>query len=175
MAGVMSPDHPETNSERITRLVETHQMSLKRLCILWMKDASLAEDAVQETFLKAYRSLDSFHEACSEKTWLTRIAVNVCRNLLRGGWFRHVDRHITLDALPEPSVPFTEFDDTVFSAVNNLPKAQREVVLLYFYQDMTMKEIAETLRIAPSNVSRRLAAAKKSLRGQLEGAFVHDR
>lgn len=175
MAGVTGPDYPETNDERITRLIEAYQLPLKSLCILWLKDAFLAEDAVQETFLKAYRSLDSFHEACSEKTWLTRIAVNVCRNLLRGGWFRHVDRRVTLDALPEPTVPFSEFDDTVFRAINALPRTQREVVLLYFYQDMTMREIADTLRIAPSNVSRRLAAAKKSLRRQLEGAFVHDR
>ena len=94
---------------------------------------------------------------------------------MRGGWFRHVDRRVTLDALPEPTVPFTELDDTVFRMINELPRTQREVVLLYFYQDMTMKEIAETLRIAPSNVSRRLAAAKKSLRGQLEGVFIHDR
>ena len=97
-------------------------------------------DAVQETFLKAYRSLDSFQGACSEKTWLTRIAVNVCRNLLRAGWFRHVDRRVTLDELPEPIAPFTELDDTVFRTISELPRTQREVVLLYFYQDMTMRE-----------------------------------
>lgn len=175
MTGVTDPDYPETNDERITRLIEAYQPPLKKLCILWLKDSFLAEDAVQETFLKAYRSLDGFHGTCSEKTWLTRIAVNVCRNLLRGGWFRHVDRRVTLDELPEPIAPFTEMDDTVFRTISELPRTQREVVLLYFYQDMTMREIAETLRIAPSNVSRRLAAAKKSLRRQLEGAFIHDR
>ena len=131
-------------------------------------------DAMQETALRAWEHRRSLRNEAYFKTWVTRIAVNVCRNLLRGGWFRHVDRRVTPDALPEPTAPFTELDDTVFRAINELPRTQREVVLLYLYQDMTMREIAETLRIAPSNVSRRLAAAKKSLRGQLEGAFIHD-
>ena len=81
---IKGPDNPETNEERITRLVDTYQISLKRMCTVWLKDASLAEDAVQEAFIRAYRALPAFRGECGEKTWLTRIALNVCRNMRRG-------------------------------------------------------------------------------------------
>lgn len=57
----------------LTGLVERHRTALVRMCCLCLGDASLAEDAAQETFLKAYRALDSFRGECDEKTWLMRI------------------------------------------------------------------------------------------------------
>ena len=169
MTVVKGPDNEEKMEQRMIRLVEEYQVPLKRMCILWLGDAALAEDAAQETFLRAYAALPRFRGECSEKTWLMRIAVNVCRNMRRGGWFRHVDRRVTPDDLPEPAVPFAEKDDTVIRAVGQLPPREREVILLYFYQDMSMREIASALHIAVSNVSRRLTAARKALKKQLEG------
>ena len=168
MTVVKGPDNWAQLEERMTQLVEEYQTPLKRMCVLWLQDTALAEDAVQETFLRAYAALPNFRGESSEKTWLMRIAVNVCRNMRRGGWFRHVDRRVTLEALPEAAAPFEEKDDTVIRAVSQLPPKEREVILLYFYQDMSMREIAKTLHIAVSNVSRRLSAARKALRRQLE-------
>ena len=165
---VKGPDDPAGAEQRLTRLVEAYQLPLKRMCCIWLGDASLAEDAVQETFLRAYRALPDFRGECSEKTWLCRIAVNVCRNLRRSAWFRHVDRRVDIDALPEASVPFTARDDTLARAIAALPPKQREVVVLYYYQDLRMPEISEALHIAVSSVSRRLEAAKRQLREQLE-------
>ena len=162
------PDNPETNEERITRLVDTYQISLKRMCTVWLKDASLAEDAVQEAFIRAYRALPAFRGECGEKTWLTRIALNVCRNMRRGWWFRHVDRGVDIKLLPEASVPFEAKDDALIQAVTSLPVTYRELVLLYYFQDMNMGEISETLNISVSTVSRRLNAARRMLRQQLE-------
>ncbi|MBQ9197939.1 MAG: RNA polymerase sigma factor [Clostridia bacterium] len=165
---VKGPDDPENIEERITHLVDTYQVSLKRMCCVWLKDYALAEDAVQETFIKAYHALPAFRGECSEKTWLVRIAVNVCRNIKRGGWFRHVNRAVDIDNLPEPSVPFREYDDTLIRAVSSLPDRYREIILLYYFQDMTMGEISDALNISVSTVSRRLSAAQKQLRAQLE-------
>lgn len=174
MTVVKDPDNRERMEERLTALVEAYQEPVRRMCVLWLRDASLAEDAAQETFLKAYRALPSFRGGCSEKTWLMRIAVNVCRNMLRTGWFRNVDRRTALETLPEPAVPFSERDDTVVRLISELPQKEREVILLYFYQDMSMREIAETLHIAVSNVSRRLNAAKEALRGRIEREWKYD-
>ena len=168
MGFVKGPDVPEQAEEAITRLVETYQVPLRRMCCLWLRDGALAEDAAQETFLRAYRALPAFRGECSEKTWLMRIAVNVCRNMSRGGWYRHVDRSVEISRLPEAAVPFEERDDSLVRAICRLPAKQREAVLLYFYQDMRMSEIAEALNIAVSSVSRRLEAAKRTLRAQLE-------
>lgn len=162
------PDNPKTKEERITRLIKDYQIPLKRMCCVWLKDSTLAEDAVQETFLKAYGALDDFRGECSEKTWLIRIAVNVCRNMKRGWWFGHVDRSVDIDLLPEAAVPFEEKDDSLLHAVTSLPGKLREITLLYYYQDMSMSEISEILNISVSTVSRRLESARKQLRRQLE-------
>lgn len=70
----------------LTHMVETYEVSLFRTCYMYLRDKESAEDAVQETFLKAYRALHTFRGDCSEKTWLMRIAVNVCRDMGRSRW-----------------------------------------------------------------------------------------
>ena len=162
------PDNPMSKEEKITGLIKTYQISLKRMCCVWLKDAALAEDATQETFLKAYAALSDFRDECSEKTWLMRIAVNVCRNLRRGGWFHHVDRSVEIEHLPEAAIPFLEHDNSLMDAVSALPRSLREIILLYYYQDMNMSEISEALNISVSTVSRRLEKARTQLRAQLE-------
>lgn len=162
------PDNPQSNEEKITQLINTYQLSLKRMCCVWLKDAALAEDATQETFLKAYAALSDFRGECSEKTWLTRIAVNVCRNLRRGWWFDHVDRSVEIERLPEAAVPFEDADSSLIDTVAALPLRLREITMLYYYQDMNMSEISEALNISVSTVSRRLEKARLQLRTQLE-------
>ena len=168
MEVVKGPDNAGTRDEALTRLVDEYQTPLLRICYMYLKDAQLAEDAVQETFLKACRSLESFRGECSEKTWLMRIAVNVCRDLRKSAWHRHVDRRITPDMLPEPAAPAREEDGELLALVMNLPRRLREVTLLYYYQDMDTYEIAQALGISRSSVSGRLERARRKLREVLE-------
>ena len=167
MEAVKDPD--SRRDQTIERLITQHQTSLLRLCYVQLQDQALAEDAVQETFLKAYKGFDSFRGDSSEKTWLTRIAVNTCRDFQRGGWFKHTDRRVTPDMLPVGTVqPDTE-DLDLSLAVMKLPWKMREAILLYYYQDMSTEEIAETLGIAQSSVSNRLRRGREKLRKLLEG------
>ena len=167
MEAVKDPD--SRRDQTIERLITQHQPSLLRLCYVQLQDQALAEDAVQETFLKAYKGFDSFRGDSSEKTWLTRIAVNTCRDFQRGGWFKHTDRRVTPDMLPVGTVqPDTE-DLDLSLAVMKLPRKIREAILLYYYQDMSTEEIAETLGIAQSSVSNRLRRGREKLRKLLEG------
>ena len=163
------PEDAVQTEARLEELVARYQTSLYRTCCLYLGDAALAEDAVQETFLKAYRALPRFRGESSEKTWLMRIAVNTCRDAMRSGWFRHTDRRVTPDMLPEAAAPAEAGDDALLAEVMNLPAKQREVVLLYYYQDMDTHEIAKALGIAHSSVSGRLRSARARLRAVLEG------
>lgn len=166
MEAVKDPD--SRRDQTIERLITQYQTSLLRLCYVQLQDQALAEDAVQETFLKAYKGFDSFRGDSSEKTWLTRIAVNTCRDFQRGGWFKHTDRRVTPDMLPVGTVqPDTE-DLDLSLAVMKLPRKMREAILLYYYQDMSTEEIAETLGIAQSSVSNRLRRGREKLRKLLE-------
>lgn len=66
--------------ERLYQMMEQYGDGILRMCALYLGDSALA----QETFLKAYRSMDTFRGESSEKTWLTRIAINLCRTSLDG-------------------------------------------------------------------------------------------
>ena len=170
MVDVKGPDTPEY----FEQLVAAYQAQLRRLCCVILKDAQLAEDAVQETFLKAYRAMGSVRKDSSERTWLTQVAVNTCRDMMKSRWFRHIDRSVKIEVLPEPEAPPAPEDTGLYETVLRLPVKQREVVLLYFYQNMTMQEVSDILQISVSNVSRRLESARKALRKQLEEDERHE-
>ena len=72
----------------LERLMREYRDSVFRMCYLYLKDYYLAEDATQETFIKAMKSYDSFLHNSNEKTWLIRIAINSCKNIMRTKWFR---------------------------------------------------------------------------------------
>ena len=169
MGVVQGPDSDQDQNEHFERLVNQYQPSLLRTCYMYLRDQEQAKDAVQETFFKAYRNLGAFRGESAEKTWLMKIAVNTCHDMRKTAWSLHMDRRVTPEMLPEASVPFEEFEEGLIVEVMNLPLKLREVVLLYYYQNMDTNEIAETLGIARSSVSGRLQRARKKLREILEG------
>ena len=154
------------------RLVLQYQQPLLRTCFLYLRDRTLAEDAVQETFLKAYRSLASFRGECSEKTWLMKIAMNTCCDLRRAHRLRSIDPRRIPELLPQAAEPFAPAEEELVTQVIQLPRKLREVILLYYYQDMTVTEIAVSLGISQSSVSGRLKRARGKLRTLLEGRDI---
>ena len=165
MSAVQGPN--SSREARLNELMLTHEKELTRLCCLYLHDALLAQDAVQETFLKAYRRLDSFRGEASEKTWLYRIAVNTCRDMARGGWFRHVDRAVEIENLPMPVSPPSAEHIALTAAILTLPKKYREVVLLHCDQGLTVRETAKALGITAPAVTNRLKRARAGLAAAL--------
>ena len=159
---------PDGANARLERMIGQYGNGLLRICCVYLKDAAMAEDAVQETFIKAYRHMDSFRGESSEKTWLVSIAVNVCRDMRRGAWFRYIDRSVDIEKLGLTSETANP-DSTLMRAIMRLPRRQMEAVLLHYYADVTQKEIAQMLRISEAAVSKRLARARQMLRTMLEG------
>ena len=151
------------------RLLDAYGDTLLRLCLLYLGDQALAEDAVQETFLRALRAWPHFRGESSEETWLTRIAINVCKNELRSPWRRRRAPAESLDTLavegPDPE------DDTLVRAVSHLPLKYREVVVLYYYREWSTTQIAQRLGISVSTVTVRLSRARKMLHERLEGWY----
>jgi len=174
MSIVKGPDIAQQLDREFEQLVEKHQTMLLRMCYLYLHDVQLAEDAVQETFIKAVRAWDSFRGESSARTWLTRIAMRTCMDMRRSFWFRRVDRRVTPEMLPDRAQEAEESESALTLTVMNLPKKEREVILLYYYQDLTMKDIADTLGVTQPTVSYRLRRAKEKLRRELEGRDDHD-
>ena len=152
----------------LEQAMEQWEVPLLRTCYLLVKDVALAEDAVQDTFVKAWQAHDHFRGEASEKSWLMRIAVNTCRDLRRGKWFRHVDRQVRMEDLPEPAKPFQWEDDTVTRAILALPDGLRQVVTLRYYQGFTVQEAADILKLSRRTVHYRLEKAERLLKESLE-------
>ena len=165
-------DHDLTAEARLEAMIGKWHLPLLRTCCALLGDADLARDAVQETFVKAYRALPSFRGECSEKTWLMRIAMNVCHDMRRGSWFRIIDRRVSLEDLPEPAFSPREEESEMMSAILSLPEKSREVILLYYYHNMTLQEIADTFGISQPAVSKRLKTAQERLKTMLREESV---
>lgn len=153
----------------IEELIDRYGGGILRLCILYLGDRQLAEDAFQETFIKAWKKRDGFRGECSEKTWLTRIAVNTCRDMLRSGWFRMMRRSRPVEELFDLAAEGDFQEETaVRDAVMRLPGAYREVVLLYYDQEMKIREIAEAIGLSQNTVSTRLRRARALMEKELK-------
>ena len=144
------------------------EVPLLRTCYLLLRDMALAEDAVQETFVKAWRCFYSYRMDASEKTWLLKIAVNTCRDLQRSKWFMHIEHSVSMEDIPEPAAPFELPDDTVTNAVLSLPNGLRKVITLRYFQSLSIREVAEILHISRRTVHYRLDKAERLLRNSLE-------
>ena len=152
----------------LDRLMEQYGSSLLRMCALYLKDADLAQDAVQETFMRAYRHFNDYRGESSEKTWLTAIAINISRNILKTAWLRHQSRSVDIDTLPEQPAEFEFPDNTVLTEVMRLPAKYREVILLRYYEGLKLKEVASALELSDGRVRSRLNKANGILRDRLK-------
>ena len=137
---------------------------------VYLRDMGLAEDAVQETFIKAYDHIDELLSGKIESTkaWLMRIAVNTCKDTLRSSWMRHIDNRQEIEALPLSMASCAEERLALTQAIMALAPKHREIVLLYYYQDMSLRACAQVLGISAPTATRRLQQAQKKLRIQLE-------
>ncbi len=153
-------------SQLFRRWIYDYRTMLLKICIVYLGDPSTAEDVVQETYLKAWKAIDNFESrnGCSEKTWLTSIAINTCKSCLRNRWSRHVDTHKDIEEVLAhlTDVPFE--DRELFIDIARLPEKYKSVILLYYYQRMTQQEVAEALGISRSLVKYRLKKALDALR-----------
>ena len=141
-----------------------------RMCFVYLSDMSLAEDAMQDTFLKAWSNMAKFEERnnSTARTWLTRIAINTCNDYHRSRWFRHVDRSKVLQEISADRVYVVPQERALFLALLHLPVKLKQTVLLYYYQGMTLQETADCLSISISAVHQRLQKAQTLLKTSLE-------
>ena len=172
MEVVKAPDNNRV--EKLTRLVQAYQKTLMNLCYMYLHDHELAKDAVQETFLKAYRAIDTFRGESGENTWLIRIALNTCRDMKRSAWHIHVNRSITPEDISCTAKEHLNLDSLdLANAIIQLPDKYKEVILLHYYQEMSLADIASIIGVTKSMVSRRMKKAHALLHDVLGEEYQH--
>lgn len=153
----------------IEELIDQYGDDILRICLLYLGDRQLAEDAFQETFIKAWRSAEAFRGESSVRTWLVQIAVNTCKSNLRSSWFRMRKKAVNVDELLNLPAREQHTDFDLTRAVCSLPGKYRKVVTLYYYEGMKLREIAQVLQLPVNTVSTRLRKARKLLQAELKG------
>lgn len=123
-----------------------------------------SEDILQDVFLKLYNAKTNFENDEHIDRWLTSVTVNKSKNLLKSAFRKR--RADLEDYFASYSFECDENED-LFNAVMSLPKKLRTVIHLYYYEDMPISEIAETLSIKQSAVKTRLHRAREQLKNQL--------
>ena len=141
------------------RLVRKHSVSLYRIARGILKCESDIEDATQETIIKAYKKLASLKSDLYFKTWLIKILVNECNYILR------VNKKTVVLVETETASPDNQYESLeLFSVVQSLDPNLRIVTLLFYYEGLPQKDIAEVLELPVGTVSSRLSRSREKLR-----------
>ena len=154
----------QSNESVVSAWYDAYGTDILRYCFMMLGNRTDAEDATQETFLKAWRNIGRYEarNGCSPKSWIIRIAGNTCRDYLRRAWHRYESRLITPEDLQKLGNAPDENRELIMD-VMNLPEKYREVVLLVFMQGLTVREAAECMQTSASTISRRLEKARKMI------------
>lgn len=120
-----------------------------------------ADDIVQDVFMKYLNSNDVFKTLDNEKYWLIRVTINTCKSYVKRMWKQKVD----LDDEQISKTPSqSKEDNSLFEKVYKLPHIYKEVIVLYYYEDLSINDISKTLKISISAVEKRLERARNILK-----------
>lgn len=154
------------SEEEANRAIELYADTVKRICMVHLKNRADTEDIFQNVFLKYILSSEVFENPEHEKAWLIKVTVNACRDLLRSVFRK---RTVSLDTLIEkPQADREELRD-VLEAVLSLPSKYKDVVYLYYYEGYKAEEIGRILGKNVNTVYTLLTRARKLLKERLEG------
>lgn len=143
-------------------LYASHSGGVKRFLLGMVgRNEAIAEELTQDAFLKAWKALPTFAAKSSLKTWVYAVAVNTARDWLRSHGNRPAE--VSADLWPAPEVDTPE-SRAVREALLELPTERRELLILHYFEDLTLKEIARVLEIPEGTVKSRLHDCKSQLR-----------
>ncbi|MCE5199951.1 MAG: sigma-70 family RNA polymerase sigma factor [Armatimonadota bacterium] len=152
------------DSSAFDQLFHRHKPFVYNVCYRMLGSAEDAADAAQTAFIRAYKSLSGFRSNSVFRTWLYRIAINVCLEALRSR--RRNER--LMDKVEEP-YPAAETDDRLWEAILMLPGNFRSVLVLFYFQQLSTQETAQALNCSESAVRTRLHRARAALKEIYEG------
>lgn len=175
------------DQEELTKMVQQYSDSLYRVALRMLENPAEAEDVLQETFIKALKSLDSFEGRSSISTWLYRIAVNEALMVIRkrkpevsivqedendeevSGIL--VSQIVDWCCLPESEFMSKETREILDQAIHQLPEKLRTVFILRDIEGLSINETAQALGLTETNVKTRLLRARMRLREDISTYF----
>ena len=153
------------SEQEVDRAIQRYSDTVRRICLVHLKNYADTEDIFQTVFLKYVLSSVSFESDEHEKAWFIRVTINACKDLLKSPWRQ---RSQSLDVGLEVPAPQAG-DGSVLEAVNQLPPHYRAVIYLFYYEGYQAAEIGQILGIPTATVHTRLARGRTKLKELLGG------
>ncbi|MDE7019797.1 MAG: RNA polymerase sigma factor [Lachnospiraceae bacterium] len=151
---------------KIEALMDSYGNLLWRTGIMMLGEPQDVQDMIQEVLLKYMQKRPVFHDAEHEKAWLLRVAVNLCRDMLR---LRSRRRYFPIDELEPEVVGSTDAESReILEEIAMLPQKWKSVLLLHYIEGYSLKEISEILDVSENAVKKRMQRAKEALRRRME-------
>ncbi len=154
------------DEQEVNRAIERYSDTVKRLCMIHLKNHADTEDIFQTVFLKYVLSSVSFESEEHEKAWFIRVTINACKDLLINFFRTHT---VALEEVMEQPALMPPDHREVLEAVLSLPAKYKEVVYLYYYEDYTVPEISGILGKNVNTIYTLLTRSRKMLREKLGG------
>ena len=164
----------------IAQFIEMYQLGVFRLALSILNDPGEANEATQDTFITALRALESYRERSNFKAWLYKIALNVSRSRLRKRKALERLQHTLTSVFKVQSQHSASLEDVVIGnekdaelrkALEKLGERHRIPIVLRYYHDLSVAEIAEILNIKEGTVHSRLSIGREKLRTKLEDSL----
>jgi RNA polymerase sigma factor (sigma-70 family) len=173
------------NKEAFGQLVERHQQMVERIAKKMVTDEWIAHELAQEAILQAYLSLNHLRDASRFKSWLYGITLNICRGYLHDQKMDILSLETIMGGVHSNIV--TNFDDTVdpqtiaeahdlhrvvMNAIDDLSSKDKEAALLFYYEQLTLQEMAALLGVSVGTIKGRLHRARKQLQARLPSEYL---
>ncbi|TDQ42916.1 RNA polymerase sigma factor [Aureibacillus halotolerans] len=157
------------SDEEVGAFYDRHADMVYRLCYVYLKNRADTEDAVQSIFLKMLNPHPSFRDLEHEKAWLIVTSKNHCKDLLKSWWKR---RKVDLDVLPDQVTHENGgSNNEVLEKLLALPPKYKTILYLYYFEDYSVKELADLLKKKESTIQTQLATGRKRLKIDLGGTY----
>lgn len=162
-------------TEAFSLLVDRYRQKVFQTAMGFLHNTDDAEDLTQEIFVKAWNGLNTFDQRSAFSTWLYRIAVNKGINVVRKNKIRsfiglneEVHEQYSIDKNAEEEISVNEQKEEIKKAIDQLNTKQKKAFILFYYQELNMKEVAEILRMTPKAAESLVFRARKKLQGILD-------
>lgn len=158
----------ENAAQLVTRLYECYSKDVLRVSYFYLGNREKAEDIMQEVFMKVHKNPPQLEEG-KEKSWLLKVALNLCRDYWRSSWAKRVILGTkTLELAPaDDEIEEREKKASIMQAIYKLPPQYKEVILLFYYQNLSIKDISELLNQAEGTIASRISRARGLLKQEL--------
>lgn len=153
----------ENEIARMDEIIETYSDMVYRIALNQMKNKDDAQDVFQEVFLRLVKYMPMLESKEHVKSWLIRVTINCSKSSLTCAWRRHTEPLMDMEGIVFES----KEDQTVYVNLMSLPKKYRIVLYLFYYEELSVKEISEVTKQKETTVKSQLSRGRALLKKNL--------